>query len=162
MSLDSAKQVKTPAEQIAVPPHVRSPFRSALAVGTETRLDGKANERDTDTSQDAPLQMLATTHLRSVHPAPFNGDSAAWESLDAPCPSLILTLAESARKEASETHAFAHAVATETFKEGRGSGRDTDVELMATATETKVADPTARDKDIDQSLYAAIGSRRAR
>ena len=75
-------------------------------------------------------------------------------------PSFILAFAEPIGWQDSTSSPITQAAQTETYQEGKGGGRDADVEALAMATATELGDPTARDTDIEQLDYAAIGCKK--
>ena len=72
-------------------------------------------------------------------------------------PSLILMYAQKVSPQQAITPH--DALGTVTFEKEKGGSRDSDLEMMATATSTKVGDPKARDSDVEQLDYSPIGSR---
>ena len=126
---------------------IQSAHRSRCwEMATETRRDAEGGARDTDAHADLPLETKAM-FLEGERRSPGDRGSRSL--------SVILALSEHATPRGSST------AGTETFKKDAGGGRDSDIAAAAGGTETKVATPVGRDKDIEQLDYAAIGARSA-
>lgn len=144
----------TPSLPVEEPTNPNS-LRDARFLGTETRLDGGGGGRDTDASQNVPMQTLASAISgANVVDIDVQGHSSFAEGASTTLPSLVLAFADSTVQADTTTSS-----GTETFQKGAGGGRDADIELLAAATSTKLGDPTARDTDVEQLDYAAIGQR---
>lgn len=116
----------------------------AELAGTGTRRDGEGETRDTDIGSSSPLQALAQPALCDAVPV----ETSTW-------PSLILSFA----KPTFSDPAQADAMQTVTFEKSNGGNRDTDIGLFAAATQTRVEDSLARDADVEQLDYSAIGAK---
>ncbi len=133
-----------------------APQMRATVLATTTFRDGEGAVRDTDIGWNRPVQSLAVSSGASA----AAGAVGPSDTEDARLPSFILRFAEPPSRTAARTSP-ASQLGTETFEKGEGGARDTDVSASAAATETHVANPIARDTDIEQLDFAPIGARRA-
>jgi hypothetical protein len=122
-------------------------------LATGTYRDSEGGVRDTDIGCDRPYQSLAHALTPEVVAGPPPQPTIPPKS-----PSFILRYAEPLSRSV-ECHGLAMQAATSTFEKSEPGGRDTDISATAASTETHVANPIARDTDIDQLGFAAIGSR---
>jgi hypothetical protein len=121
-----------------------------ILLQTETRLDELGHARDNDTGSDSTMLDLADA---SAVADATTGTVVAKRPL-----SFILSFAIPVHT--AVVRASSVATMTETFERGGAGGRDNDADAVATGTETKVGDPTARDQDVELGSYAPIGTRR--
>lgn len=120
-------------------------------VQTETRLDELGHARDNDTGSDSTMLDLADA---SAVADTTTGPVVAKQHL-----SFILSFAKPVPTMLAR--ASSEATMTETFERGGSGQRDNDADAVATGTETKVSDPTARDQDAALGGYSPIGARRS-